>query len=286
MTNESKFMGGMYDPWGGYGFEACNQMTNAEFERVFYKNEFAAGIKLLNIYMTYGGTNWGNLGQALGYTSYDYGAAIKENRQITREKFSEAKLQVNFYQVATDYLTSVPQNFTTGVYTDSSSVSVTPILNANSKTAYWVVRHAVYNVLTNTPYKLQGIPTSEGKLTIPQLSGSLTLNGRDSKIHVTDFKIGTVNLLYSTAEIFTSKVYSTYSVLVVYGGPGEQHEMAFSGTPTASVIEGSGVASGVKGKSTVLNWSTTTQRKRVQIGTNLFVVILGMPLIQQILDFY
>lgn len=55
-----------------------------EFERVFYKNDFAAGATLLNIYMICGflatsnslrqvltqkdgGTNWGNLGHSGGY---------------------------------------------------------------------------------------------------------------------------------------------------------------------------------------------------------------------------
>jgi hypothetical protein len=35
-----------------------------EFERVFYKNNFASGIGIFSVYMIYGGTNWGNLGFA------------------------------------------------------------------------------------------------------------------------------------------------------------------------------------------------------------------------------
>lgn len=34
-----------------------------------------------------------------GYTSYDYGSAISENREITREKYSELKLEANFLKV-------------------------------------------------------------------------------------------------------------------------------------------------------------------------------------------
>ena len=58
---------------------------------MFYKNNFAAGATILNLYMVrgyprrgssptanmdqiFGGTNWGNLGHPGGYTSYDYGA--------------------------------------------------------------------------------------------------------------------------------------------------------------------------------------------------------------------
>ena len=50
--------------------------------------------------MIFGGTNWGNLGYAEGYASYDYAAAITENRELTREKYSEIKLQGNFLKLA------------------------------------------------------------------------------------------------------------------------------------------------------------------------------------------
>lgn len=73
---------------------------------------------------------------------------------------------------------------------------------ASGKTSFFVVRHAPYNSLDVTNYKLD-VSTSVGDLAIPQLGGKLTLNGRDSKIHVTDYDVGGTNLLYSSAEIFT-----------------------------------------------------------------------------------
>lgn len=91
-----EFHGGSFDPWGGEGFENCAILTNDDFEKVFYRNNFASGLKIVSYYMTYRGTNWGNLGYPLDYTSYDYGAAIMENREVTRAKYSEAKLIANF----------------------------------------------------------------------------------------------------------------------------------------------------------------------------------------------
>jgi hypothetical protein len=58
-----EFQGGSYDPWAGPGFARCAHLTGASFERVFYKNTYAAGVTIFNVYMTYGGTNWGNLGK-------------------------------------------------------------------------------------------------------------------------------------------------------------------------------------------------------------------------------
>jgi beta-galactosidase len=35
-----------------------------------------------------------------GYASYDYGAALTEERSIWREKYSEEKLEANFLKVS------------------------------------------------------------------------------------------------------------------------------------------------------------------------------------------
>lgn len=134
-------------------------------------------------------------------------------------------------------------------------------------------RHANYSVLTTTDYKLQ-VPTSKGDVTIPQLGGELSLASRDSKIHVTDYDLGGINLLYSSAEIFTWKKYGDRTVLVVYGGPGERHELAVSNGGESTVTEGDGVQSETKNGSTVLNWETSAERKVVKLGCGLHIYLL------------
>jgi hypothetical protein len=76
----TSLLGGSFDPWAGPGFAKCLALLGPEFERVFYKNNYAAAVTFFNLYMTYGfvythltfvvklmltlhsGTNWGNLG--------------------------------------------------------------------------------------------------------------------------------------------------------------------------------------------------------------------------------
>lgn len=128
--------------------------------------------------------------------------------------------------------------------------------------------------MASTLYKLK-VQTSAGNLTLPQLGGHLSINGRDSKIHVTDYDVGGINLLYSTAEIFTWKKYSTRSILVVYGGPNEQHELAVSNTSGATAVEGSGVKFANRNGNTILNWQTEAKRRVVRIGSDLHIVILS-----------
>ncbi|PBP25568.1 putative beta-galactosidase A [Diplocarpon rosae] len=267
-----EFQGGAFDPWGGLGFEQCAVLLNMEFERVFYKNDFAAGATFLNLYMIFGGTNWGNLGHAGGYTSYDYGANIAENREIYREKYSETKLQANFLKVSPALLTSTVGSPGTGVYTDSASIFTTPLLGNGTATNFYIVRHSDYQTLVADTYKLT-VETSRGGLSIPQLGGTLILSGRDSKWHVTDYDLGGTTLLYSTAEIFTWKKFQEKTVLVLYGGPGEQHELSVISGSSAKTIEGSDVTMSNSNSTTILNWHTSSTRRVVQIGS-LFVYIL------------
>lgn len=50
-AKSEQFQGGAFDHWAGPGFEKCADLLNHEFERVFYKNNFGAGLTIFNIYM-------------------------------------------------------------------------------------------------------------------------------------------------------------------------------------------------------------------------------------------
>lgn len=56
-----EFQGGAFDPWGGAGYDKCAELTNAAFERVTYAHLWAANVKMISLYMLFGGTNWGHL---------------------------------------------------------------------------------------------------------------------------------------------------------------------------------------------------------------------------------
>ncbi|KAG7432303.1 putative beta-galactosidase A [Fusarium oxysporum f. sp. raphani] len=208
---------------GGTGVESCTALINHEFARVFNKLLYGLKATVVNFYMTFGGTNWGNLGHAKGYTSYDVGAAISENRAIDREKYSELKLQGYFFQSSPSYLTSSADNGTFRKFTDSCKVVVTQL--KSTKTAYYIVRQADHAARVPNFYSV-AIPTSKGKLSVPRLGGQLTLNGRDSKIHVVDYPVGNANLVYSTAEVMAWRRFKSRTVLILYGGDSKTHEFA------------------------------------------------------------
>ncbi|KAF2034960.1 beta-galactosidase precursor [Setomelanomma holmii] len=268
-----EFQGGSFDPWGGPGFDKCYTLVGAAFERVFYKNLYSFGVTILNFYMTFGGTNWGNLGHPGGYTSYDYASPIREDRRVDREKYSEQKLQANFFKVSPAYLTATRGNASNTTWTTTTDLTVTPAFGG--ETGFFFVRHSQYNSLDSTSYKLKISTQAFGNITVPQLNRtSLTLNGRDSKIHVSNYDLGGTTLVYSTAEILTWHKYADKTVLVVYGGAGETHELTV-GITGVEILEGDVQTTATRGY-TLLNFKADETRKVAKLGVGANFVYVYM----------
>ncbi|MGX1479725.1 UNVERIFIED_CONTAM: beta-galactosidase GanA [Streptomyces canus] len=132
-----EFQGGAFDPWGGPGYDKCAELINDQFANVFYKQNIAVGATAQSFYMTYGGTNWGWLSMPQNYTSYDYGAAIRETRQLD-PKYDEDKLIGYFTQsvaplTKTDAIRATPP--------DDSAIVDTARMNPDTRTQFHVLRH-------------------------------------------------------------------------------------------------------------------------------------------------
>jgi hypothetical protein len=79
--------GGAFTPWGAQ-FDAAKayEFTDPAFTRQWGVRNLGNGVTAFNYYMAFGGTNWGWTGSpSSGFTSYDYGAAITEDRDITEK---------------------------------------------------------------------------------------------------------------------------------------------------------------------------------------------------------
>ncbi|KAI1091381.1 glycoside hydrolase family 35 protein [Rostrohypoxylon terebratum] len=276
----AEFQGGSGTGFGSVNADACNALVNQESVRVLWKNNYSFAIKIFNIYMTYGGTNWGNLGYRGGDSSYDYGAAIKENRHIWREKYSEEKLEANFFRVSPAYLTAVAGNASNGSYVSTDQIATTPVFGTEYPTNFYIIRHADWTSTNTTTYKLD-VRTSIGNISIPQLGGELVLTRRDSKIHVTDYDVGGINLIYCTAEVFTwAQDVSGKRTLILYGGAEEVHEFAIdlanmtrTSTPTKPHDTNVKVEK-TKFNTLVVQWKVSAERRILKLDDNLEVLLL------------
>lgn len=169
-------------------------------------------------------------------------------------------------KVSPGYLTATPNiNFTNLVYSSTKEIAITPLVGNGTQGNFYVVRHLDYASQASTNYTIEFL-TSVGPLIIPQLGGSLTLNGRDSKLQVSDYFAG-INVLYSTAEVFTWKQYGDKTVLLVYGDTGETHEMAFNTTSEPVVVEGERVKTKFMQGNWVVQCITDSTRKVVKMGS-------------------
>lgn len=182
------------------------------------------------------------------------------------------KLQGHFLRVSPGYAASTPGTLSTSQYSTSGDIAITPLTTEDGE-AFFVARHADYTSTDSTSYMLK-LPTSAGTLTVPQLGGSLSLHGRDSKIHLADYPVGDYNLLYSTAEVFTWKKVSDKTILVLYGGPDELHEVAVKKTSKFRLVEGDGVKFSVKKNVGIFQWTTSSTRRVVQTDS-LVIYLLG-----------
>ncbi len=143
-----EFQGGSFDPWGGAGYDNCYELTGPDFENVYYKNNIAQGVTMQSNYMGVGGTNWGWLPDPDVYTSYDYGAAIRETGEIgtpadpdsiVGSKYGENKL-INDFETSAAPLTDTQP--VAAPIPDNSAVTTLARANPSDGTQFVYVRQA------------------------------------------------------------------------------------------------------------------------------------------------
>ena len=252
---EAEFGGGYFDPWGGapwhgqgYGYERA--FDGPACERRFYLTNVANGIKLHNVYMTFGGTSWGWLAAPVVYTSYDYGAAISEARQLT-DKIPAMK-EMGFLLQAVPDITRIDK--AAPVSASSSLVVTYHLANTGTGTQFYFVRN------DHTAPQAFTLPVTAGggSYTAPQ-SGTLQLAAQDMKVIVADYRLGSARLVYTTSQLMAQAAIGAQDVAVLASRPGDDGETvlrypAAAQGPAVAVLAGSGVTS---------SWDASTGDLRV-----------------------
>jgi beta-galactosidase GanA len=231
----AEFGGGWFDYWGSVGTYNCTaQREGPGYERVFYETNIANRLTLENFYMTFGGTSWGWLPAPVVYTSYDYGAAINEARQL-RPKATAMKV-IGLFLQSTPEIAKVDPG--PAVTPSSPAVKVYDDVNPDTGTHFYIAMHHPSNVTTDDSFTFP-ISTSDGSYTIPQ-SGTLRLNGQDSKILLADYGLGRQHLVYSTSELMTHFSQDGTELALLHGRDGEDGEtvLRYRSRPRVHVLSG------------------------------------------------
>jgi beta-galactosidase GanA len=232
----AEFGGGWFDYWGSQGtYDCTSQREGPGYERVFYGTNVANRLTIENFYMTFGGTSWGWLPAPVVYTSYDYGAAINEARQL-RPKASAMKELGLFLQSVAPVITKVDQGVR--VTPSSPAIKVYDDVNTDTGTHFYFAVHNPSSATTDDCFTFP-VSTSDGTYTVPQ-QGTLAINGQDAKTLVADYDMDGQHLVYSTSELMTHFVQGGRDVALLYGRNGEDGEtvLRYSSQPTVKVLAG------------------------------------------------
>ncbi|KAH6681709.1 putative beta-galactosidase C, partial [Halenospora varia] len=231
-----EFEGGWFSPWGGQFYDTCTSEHDPGFADVYYKNNIGQRTTILNLYMAWGGTNWGHSAAPVVYTSYDYSAPLRETRQI-QDKLSQSKLIGLFTRVSKDLLKTYMVGNGTGYATSSTGIWTWEIRNPDTNAAFYVTQQATSSSRASVTFTAN-LKTSQGTIAVPNIN----LNGRQSKILVTDYTFGKQTLLYSSAEVLTYGIFNK-EVLVLYLQNGQVGQFALktSGNSTHSTYGSSNV---------------------------------------------
>ncbi|KAJ7496148.1 glycosyl hydrolases family 35-domain-containing protein [Mycena galericulata] len=222
------YLGGAFSYWSGPGYEQCYKLINEQFANVYYKNNYASGAAIQNLYMTYGGTNWGGFALHEFVCLPSLFARVEEN-PLNSDLF---KLRAYFLHASPDYLlVGRVGNGTVGLgtaFSNSTDIYTTNLESAASKANFYIVRQLTNTKITDTDFTLRVNTTLEGEISIPK-AWNLTLAGRESKIIVTNYPFGSSKLEYSTAEVLTWSTFeknkSKHKTIVLYALEGQYVEI-------------------------------------------------------------
>ncbi len=231
----AEFGGGWFDYWGSAGTYPCTAVREGPgYERVFYGTNIANRLTLQNFYMTFGGTSWGWLPAPVVYTSYDYGAAISEGRQL-RPKATAMK-ELGLFLQSTPEITEVEPG--PAVTPSDPAIKVYDDVNPSTGAHFLIAMHNPSSATTNDSLRFP-ITTSDGTFTIPQ-SGTLQVNGQDAKILVADDDLDGQHLVYSTSEIMTHFAQGAQDIALLHGRDGEDGEtvLRYGSPPHVQVLSG------------------------------------------------
>ncbi|KAB8300901.1 hypothetical protein EYC80_002827 [Monilinia laxa] len=218
-----EFESGTFSPWGGSFYDSCQSELDPAFADVYYKNNIGQRTTLLSLYMAWGGTNWGHSAAPVVYTSYDYAAPLRETRQI-RDKLSQTKLIGLFTRVSTDLLKTNMIGNGTGYSVSSTDIWSWVLRNPDTQAGFTTVQQAVSSSRSSVIFDVY-LNTSLGAVT----ASNVILNGRQSKILVTDYEFGNHKLLFSSSDVLTYGIFDV-DVLVLYLQEGQTGQFAFKTT--------------------------------------------------------
>jgi beta-galactosidase GanA len=224
--------GGWFDYWGSNGTYACTAERQGKgYQRVFYGTNLINRITIHNVYMTFGGTSWGWLAGPVVYTSYDYGAAISEDRGL-REKAYALKQQGMFVQAAEAVLAEMDKG--PPLAEEGGKVKVYHNINRRLGTHIVFAAHNPADGQGEERFSVR-LATRDGDYTIAS-----SILGQDARMLLASYDMERQRLVFSTSELQTHLRDGDRDIALLHGRDGMAGEtvLRYASAPKVEVLAG------------------------------------------------
>ncbi len=229
--------GGWFDHWGSNGTYACTALRQGiGYQRVVYGSNLINGLSIHSVYMAYGGTTWGWQAAPVVFTSYDYGAAIAEDRGL-RPKALGLKQLGHFVQAAARVLAQMDVG--PAVTPDNPRVQVRHNVNtALNSHVLWLAHNP--SSATGTEAFGFALDIAGARYRLPQ-AGRLQISGHDAKLLLAGYALERQQLVYATSELQAQMRHGESDLALLHGRSGEDGEtvLRYASRPTVQVLAGS-----------------------------------------------
>ena len=163
----------------------------------------------------------------------------------------------------------------TGNAVDSTAIWTWVLHDPSTGARFYTTQHATSSSRDVTTFSIN-LNTSVGAITVPNVQ----LNGRQSKIIVTDYNLGHNILLYSSADVLTYGVFQNSSVLVLYLEAGQTGEFALKGHQTSASVKtyGASNVTSARGNGTFTRYTYTQAPGQtvVKLSSGVLVYLLDV----------
>ncbi|KAJ3094544.1 hypothetical protein HDU97_007950 [Phlyctochytrium planicorne] len=178
-------------------YDTIYNFYGQDYTKLLIESCFAQGVTAFNIYMFYGGTNWGTLGDPDVYTSYDYSACIREFNFLSG-RARKLRLAISFARSFADVFAK-----TDFIPESAKTVKVSPKETFNRQRVSVGSQDAEFTFLRNFNEKSDGTITVT-LTTRPTVALTCKLPFRESLIALGNYRshLTGLHLLLSTAPIY------------------------------------------------------------------------------------
>ncbi len=231
----SEFQGGSMDNYGGTGYQTCYNNLTPSFVDAFTRTFLSQGATALNWYMFYGGTSWGYLPDNLTYTSYDYGAPVREFLGIGPRYLATKR---NMF-----FMRAVEEQFSATNATAAAVSSSNPDLLLNSRVNIETGSGFIF-LRNNDESKPQSttldINFRNEKLHVPQ-KGGIQLEPRETRVLIANYPTSWGSITYTTSQLLTNAMQGNQDTWIFYSKKGTAGETMLEIKDVTGVEKSAGV---------------------------------------------